>query len=127
MYVDWLKGHRANTKKRYLIQNMLSSPINFSKSAVNKLLELQDRANVPLSALLCIEVDGLNPDNELIYEFVYKNELQKDEKVYKSNGFPYMLTDFSAVMMNNATIDYSSGHFEIDLGSELEFCEIGIA
>ena len=106
---------------------MSSSPIKFTKSAVNKLIQLQNAAKVPPAALLCIEVDGLNPEKELIYEFLYKKDLKRDENVYKSNGFPYILADHSAYMMNNAIIDYYAGHFEIDLSSDLDYNTVGEA
>tara|TARA_Y100000310_G_C20252627_1_gene609808 strand:+ start:48 stop:368 length:321 start_codon:yes stop_codon:yes gene_type:complete len=106
---------------------MSTSPIKFTKSAVNKLIQLQNAAKVPPAALLCIEVDGLNPEKELIYEFLYKKDLKKGEKVYKSNGFPYILADHSAFMINNATIDYCAGHFEIDLNNDLHYTTVGEA
>lgn len=106
---------------------MSKSPVNFSKSAVNRLIELQNDAEVPAAALLCIKVDGLTPEKELVYEFLYKKEVKKDEKIYESNGFLYILADHAAYMMNNSSIDYSDGHFEIDLGSDLDYLTVGEA
>tara|TARA_Y100000593_G_scaffold75749_1_gene139786 strand:- start:568 stop:888 length:321 start_codon:yes stop_codon:yes gene_type:complete len=106
---------------------MSSSPIKFTKSAVNKLIKLQDAAKVPAAALLCIEVEGLNPENELIYEFLYKKELDQDEKIYESNGFPYILTDYAAYLMKDSRVGYADGHFEIDLSPNLDFSHIGEA
>ena len=106
---------------------MSKSPVEFTKSAVNKLNKLQEAAKVPAAALLCIEVEGLSPEKELIYEFLYKKELKRDEKIYESNGFLYILADHAAYMMNNSKIDYLLGHFEIDLGADLEFQTVGEA
>ena len=106
---------------------MSTSPVNFTKSAVNRLIELQNDADVPAAALLCIQVDGLSPDKELIYEFLYKKELKKDEKIYESNGFLYILTGHAAFLMADSSIDYYDGHFEIDLGSSLEHMTVGEA
>lgn len=106
---------------------MSSSPIKFTKSAVNKLTRLQNAAKVPAAALLCIEVEGLTPGNELIYEFLYKKELDNSEKIYESNGFPYILTDYAAYLMKDSKVGYADGHFEIDLSPNLDFTAIGEA
>jgi uncharacterized protein YqkB len=106
---------------------MSSSPINFTKSAVSKLTKLQNAAKVPAAALLCIEVEGLTPANELIYEFLYKKELEHGEKIYESNGFPYILTDYAAYLMRDSQVGYSNGHFEIDLNQNIDFTAIGEA
>jgi len=106
---------------------MSSSPIIFTKSAVSKLTKLQNAAKVPAAALLCIEVEGLTPGNELVYAFLYREELQKGEKIYESNGFPYILTDYAAYLMKDSQVGYADGHFEIDLSPNLDFTAVGEA
>ena len=106
---------------------MSFSPINFTNSAVSKLTTLQNAAKVPAAALLCIEVEGLSPENELVYEFLYKKELEQGEKIYESNGFPYILTDYAAYLMQDSKIGYTDGHFEIDLSQNVDFSSIGEA
>ena len=94
---------------------MSRSPIHFTKKAVNKLFELQDEADLSPKLTFSINVEDLNAFEELVYAFSYKTEVNEDEMVYESNGFPHILDTETAMYMLNSKIDYKKGSFVVDL------------
>ena len=97
----------------------MDAPIHFTKKAVIKLNELHEKANLPSTALFSIDVKDKTLENELIYAFSYKGLPSEDEKLYVSNGFPYILNTNTVMHMANATIDYEKGNFIVDLDEDL--------
>jgi Fe-S cluster assembly iron-binding protein IscA len=98
---------------------MPGSPIHFTKKAVNKLVELQDEANLSPRATFSITVEDLTQDNELLYAFSYKTKVKSGEMKYESNGFKYILDTETAMYMINSKIDYDEERFVVDLDQNL--------